>query len=403
MNKKELSELKKNFSDKCGFFTFNHVLRAFVNADKEVTYSDHRLFGLLPSDEQELIMDTLRKGLGGTLGKNQVEYAFPKEAYDENGPQKILHKTLREKLLDDSQNEKFLANITKHIDYVSTFVIITAHCTYTLFRKNKNDELTEDNSDYNFLLTVFCPVETAEDMLVFDDESNNICKRGKTERLISRSPSDGFLFPVLTGNEPDVNGVLCYSSKAAAPNRSIIEDILGCELTYTAKGQKEIFGKVMENIVGEDLDYTIITKVNEKIAEEIKEHRFDEKPAVIDDIKLRDILYDSGVKRERLQDVKKAFTDTVGDKPLTATNLVSTKTVISTPDITINISKTATDKVRPSLIGGRRCLVIDLDDPNIVINGLPTTIAMAEDNVSETAPAQENLSENDTVDEDIEL
>ena len=62
------------------------------------------------------------------------------------------------------------------------------------------------------------------------------------------------------------------------------------------------------------------------------------------------------------------------NKPLTATNLVNTKTVIALPEITVNISKDATDKVRTSLVGGRRCLVIDIDDPNVVINGLPTTI-----------------------------
>ena len=386
MNKKELSDLKKNFSDKCGFFTFNHILRAFIDADKNVKYSDHRLFGLLPPDEQELLMLSLKKALSGTLGKNLVEYAFPKEAYGEGAPQKILFDTLRGKLEDEERNKKFLSNITAHIDYVSTFAVICAHCTYTLFKKNRNDELTEDNSDYNFILTVFCPVEMAEDILIFDDEANEIRKKDKKDRLISPAPCDGFLFPVLTGNEPDVNGVLCYSSKPANPNRSLIEDVLGCEATYTAKGQKEVFGKVLGEIVGDELDYTIITKVNEKINEEIKEHRFDEKPAVIDDIKLRDILYDSGVSRERLQDVKTAFTSTVGDKPLTAVNLISTKTVISTPDITVNISKEATDKVRPSVIGGKRCLVIDLDDPNVVINGLPTTIVMAGEENEEKEP-----------------
>ena len=50
------------------------------------------------------------------------------------------------------------------------------------------------------------------------------------------------------------------------------------------------------------------------------------------------------------------------------------KTVLETPEITINISRDGTDEVRTSVIDGRRCLIIDLDDPSISINGLVTSV-----------------------------
>ena len=106
----------------------------------------------------------------------------------------------------------------------------------------------------------------------------------------------------------------------------------------------------------------------------IDENKYDADLPSIDDIKLRDILYDVGVSDEKLQTVHKVYKDNVGEKPLTAQNLVSSKTVVATPEITINISKEATEKIRTSVIEGRRCLVIDLDDPQIMINGLPTTV-----------------------------
>ncbi|MBQ8613422.1 MAG: DUF4317 domain-containing protein [Ruminiclostridium sp.] len=377
MNKKELAELKKNFDDKCGFFTFNRILRAFVDSDKNVIFKKHSLLGVLPSEEQELITVTLRKGLSGTLGKNLVEYNFPDCEYEEDGAQHILYDILKTKFENDEHTEAFLNNITKNIEYTSTFAIISAHCTYTMFRKDKNDELSEDNSDYNFILTVLCPAEIGEDVLVFDDDANNICLIPKKDRVVSRTPTDAFLFPVLTCGDPDINAVMCYSSKPKEPNKSLVKDVLGCETTFTAQGEKEVFGKVLHDIVGKDLDYTLITTINDKIAEEVKEHRFDSKPTTIDDIKLKDILSESGVDEQKLEKVHKVYSETVGQKPLTASNLVSTKTVVATPDITINIGKSATEKVRTSLIGGRRCLVIDLDDPNIIINGLPTTVELA--------------------------
>jgi hypothetical protein len=42
--------------------------------------------------------------------------------------------------------------------------------------------------------------------------------------------------------------------------------------------------------------------------------------------------------------------------------------------ITVNIKPSAADKVRTSVVGGRRCLLIDLDDPTIEINGLPVRL-----------------------------
>ncbi len=406
MNKKELNDLKKNFDDKNGFFTFNRVLRAFVDADKNVVFKKHSLLGVLPSEEQELITVTLKKGLSGTLGKNLTEYNFPNSQYEDGGAQHILYKILKSKFENDEETEEFLGNITKNIQYTSTFAIIAAHCTYTLFRRDKNDEKSDQTNDYNFILTVLCPVEIGEDVLIFDDDENNICLIPKKSRVISRNPTDGFLFPILTCGDPDINAVLCYTNKPKEPNKSLVENVLGCETTFTAVAEKEVFGKVLSDIVGKDLDYTLITTINDKIAEEVKEHRFDSKPVTIDDTKLKDILIDSGVDEEKLEKVHKTYSETVGSKPLTASNLVSTKTVVATPDITINIGKNATEKVRTSLIGGRRCLVIDLDDPNIIINGLPTTVELtssvnAENNSSvteETVSAESNSDNDDDYD-----
>ncbi len=399
MNKKELNDLKKNFDDKSGFFTFNRVLRAFVDSEKNVVFKKHSLLGVLPSEEQELITVTLKKGLSGTLGKNLTEYNFPDSQYEEDGAQYILYNILKSKFENDEHTEAFLSNITKNIEYTSTFAIIAAHCTYTLFRRDKNDELSDQTNDYNFILTVLCPVEIGEDVLVFDDDENNICLIPKKSRVISRNPTDGFLFPILTCGDPDINAVLCYTNKPKEPNRSLVEEVLGCERSFTAVAEKEVFGKVLSDVVGKDLDYTLITTINDKIAEEVKEHRFDSKPATIDDTKLKDILIDSGVDEDKVEKVHKVYSETVGQKPLTASNLISTKTVVATPDITINIGKNATEKVRTSLIGGRRCLVIDLDDPNIIINGLPTTVELSN---SVTAKSEEKAENPESAEEEYE-
>ena len=94
----------------------------------------------------------------------------------------------------------------------------------------------------------------------------------------------------------------------------------------------------------------------------------------IDRNKLSSILWESGVSQEKLEHLPKVYETAMGDKPLTAVNLIEKKTVVTVPSITVNIKKEAIDKVRTQVIDGRNCLVIDLDDPEISINGISATI-----------------------------
>ena len=88
MNKKEIAEIKKNFSADSGFFTMGKVLSALIDPEINIVYQDTKLSHLLASEELELIMENLKKTLSGTLGKNLREYEFPKEQYEqEDSPQ----------------------------------------------------------------------------------------------------------------------------------------------------------------------------------------------------------------------------------------------------------------------------------------------------------------------------
>lgn len=374
MNKKELLNLKKNFKEDGGYFVFNKILTAFIDGDKNLVGKEIRSFGTLDPDDQELIVDVLKKGISGSLGKNLTEYAFPNETYEEGGAQNILYKTYKDKLENEESVMSFIENVIGKINYLSPFTLFTVHCTYTLFKKNSNDEKTDVTTDYNFLLTAICPVSYGESSLVVDGDDNRICKRRNVDRIVGKVPSDAFLFPILSDGELDINSVLYYSAKPNEPNKSIIEDVLGCTFTMTAEAEKSAFSQVLVDAIGEDLDYSLVTRLNEKIESVIDEKSADDEPATIDNSKLCEILTDLGVDDEAVEEVKGMYDELFGGKEITATNIVKNKTVINTPDVTVTISRKGTDKVRTSVMNGHKCLVIDLDDPNIVVNGLPMTL-----------------------------
>lgn len=381
MNKKELAEIKKNFNENSGLFTINQILSAYIDAGKNVYCKSNRLFSLIPEDEGAVILETLKKVLSGSIGKGLIEYSFPNEAYEEGGSQNTLYKLLNTKLKDETATDSFLSLIAENIEYESAFAVVSGLCTYSIITKNKNDELSENaDYEYNFVVTAICPVNTGSDGLVIDRDNNSIFKKSNTEMLISRTPADGFLYPVFSDRCPDINHVMYFTKTPNKPNISIVNNVLGCEFVMSAQIEKEKFQQVVEAVAGDELDYTVITKVNEKVLEFVEQNKHETEIAVIDDKKLYHILSDSGISEEKLEGLSTVYKETIGNNALTASNLTENKTVVATPEITVNIKNGSADKIRTSVINGRRCLVIDLDDPCITINGISASV-----DVSETA------------------
>ncbi len=373
MNKKEVSEIKKNLSDDSGFFTINSVLTAFIDTDKKVRVCKVRPYTEILSDELDIIRDTLKKVLSTSVGKSFIEYQIPNEQYDQDGIQPLLYNLVKEKFQDDELVENFVNRVAQNIDYTPSFAIISAHCTYTVRVKNKNNDFNEDNTlDYNFMLTAFCQAELSDMGLVFSQDE--LSKKDNTEFVVSKSANDGFLYPTFSDRSPDVNAIMYYTKTYKKPNLSIIEDILGCEFIMSAQSEKAEFQNILKTVVGDDLNYNVITSVNDKIKEIIDFNKNDTETTTIDKSRLKNILHEVGVDNEKLLALDTVYETSMDKNSFTASNIVDTKTVISTPEITVNISQEGVQKIHTSNINGRRCIVIDVDDPSVEINGLPTKI-----------------------------
>ncbi|MBO5449408.1 MAG: DUF4317 domain-containing protein [Ruminococcus sp.] len=370
MNKKELNEIKKNFSDDCGFFTVNRVITAFVDAEKNIKCKTNQLYSIIPQEESELIMANLKKVLSGNIGANLLEYAFPKAAYEEGGAQQFLYSVLKSKLTDGEAVDNFLNAIVEKVEYVSTYTIFAAHCTYSVLNRDKSDVPDGDTYDYNFMITAICPVNLRIDGLVYNDDPTSSIARKKTYDRVVGLPTDGFLFPLFNDRAAGINGVLYYTKNAKKPNTSMIEDFLGCEFVMTAEQEKYTFQKILNNVCGEELDYDLVTLINDKIQIIIDQNAHETEVTTIDNNKLSSILWEAGVSQEKLENFPKIYDKHMGDKPMTAVNLVDKKTVISVPSITVNIGKDAVGKVKTQVIDGRKCVVIKLDDPKVFVNGV---------------------------------
>lgn len=376
MNKKELAEIKKNFNDTSALFTLNRIVTVYIDGNKNIRCKKNDLHINYPEEERSVLMESLGKIFKGNLGKGLLEYAFPSAEYEEDGAQHTLYTAMKTKLADEEAVDKLIVRIVNNLAYEPSYTLMIGHCSYSIITKDKNDEALDDSaSEYNFIVAAVCPANTSDDGLMFDNENNTIIKKANTELIISREPTDGFFFPVFTDRRPDVNSVMYFTKSPKKPNISVVDDVLGCEFVMSAHGEKETFQAVLNDVVGDELSYNVITQLNEKIQEFVTGSKNEPGLPIIDDKKMYNLLSDVGVSDEKLEALPSVYKQKVGDGGvLTATNLVENKTTLATPEITVNISKNATDKVRTTMIEGRRCLLIDLDDPAISINGLTTRI-----------------------------
>ena len=264
-------------------YEINHVVTAFVDAEKNIKCKTNQLYNTIPQDEAELIMINLKKVLSGSIGKNLLEYSFPKDAYLEGGAQPFMYETLQSKLLDEEKVDNFLNAIVEKVEYVSTYTIFAAHCTYSVLRKNKMDEFEDEaDTDYNFIVTALCPVNLRIDGLVYDEQDNSIAKKESCDRIVEL-PSDGFLFPLFNDRAPDINGVLYYTKNAKKPNTSVVEELLGCEFSMTCQNEKETFKDILTSVVGDELDYDLITTVNDKISTFVDQNAHETEIPTIDE------------------------------------------------------------------------------------------------------------------------
>lgn len=371
MNKKEVSEIKRHFTADDGFFNIGKVITAFVDAEKNIKCKSVKSFNLIEDSESELVLNALKKVLSGKVSKNLLEYSFPNPEYAEGGTQNILYEAVKSKLEDERKADALLEHIVRKTDYLSTYAIFLASCSYAVFKKSSDEEkFSDSDSNYNFIVASLCPVEIRMDGLVYDEEANDIIKKPSTDRVVGEAPTDGFVFPAFSEGGADVNHVMYYTKKPKAPNISIIDEVLGCKFIATAIDEKTAFQCVLNNVVADELSFETVTSVNEKIAEVVAQNQDDTEPPVIDKERLSRILTESGVSDGKLEVLDRVFDTMVGETPMRASNLVENKTVLTTPSITVNIKKDGLKKVRCQNFDGKRCIVIDLDDPEVSVNGL---------------------------------
>lgn len=369
MIKQEINELKRLYTpSNC---SITRICGCYVDGEKNKKTEFKEAFLSLPEEEIFKYFELLRKTLSGSLGKNLLNLDFPLASEQEGGTQAALLALRDSKLKDDALIEEFYDRVINTYEYVGNYLILLIHDAYDVPGKTTDGLTMDDASDtvFEYIMCCICPVNLSKPGLSYDNINNEFHSRIRD--WVVEMPETGFLFPSFNDRATDIHSTLFYSKNPEEAHSEFVENILGCTMPLSAGTQKEAFQALIEETLGDEVEYEVVKNIHENLTEMIEEHKEIPEPLTLDKHQVKSLFEKSGVKEEKLTDFDKLYDAAAGeDTSLFVNNVANVRTFeVKTPDVVVKVNPERADLVNTLQIDGKRCLVIEIND-HVEVNGI---------------------------------
>lgn len=369
MIKQEINELKRLYTpSNC---SITRICGCYVDGEKNKKTEFKEAFLSLPEEEIFKYFELLRKTLSGSLGKNLLNLDFPLASEQEGGTQAALLALRDSKLKDDALIEEFYDRVINTYEYVGNYLILLIHDAYDVPGKTTDGLTMDDASDtvFEYIMCCICPVNLSKPGLSYDSINNEFHNRIRD--WVVEMPETGFLFPSFNDRATDIHSTLFYSKNPEEAHSEFVENILGCTLPLSAGTQKEAFQALIEETLGDEVEYEVVKNIHENLTEMIEEHKEIPEPLTLDKHQVKNLFEKSGVREEKLTDFDKLYDAAAGeDTSLFVNNVANVRTFeVKTPDVVVKVNPERADLVNTLQIDGKRCLVIEIND-HVEVNGI---------------------------------
>lgn len=369
MNQKELNEIKSMYkkAEQEGNFVINKIASYYVNSNKEIVYSNVENYGIISEDRCTYFNLSFLSALKGKIGKGNKEYVLTDQSKKD-----IFNELLYSRLNEKDTLDTYVNNIIDNYDYVSNYVIFIGHYTYTVL-EGHNDILEPDDTsneyDYNFIITTICPIEVTNDGFIYKNTDDKGFIADSELKQSVQTPMNGILYPTFSDRTPDTNSVLIFDKTPKKPNTSIVERVCGSSFTYSNETQKATFNNLITNVLGSDVDYELVTDINQTLVEKLDVQKLNTEPATLGKDELVGLLIDAGVNPDNKEYLEKAYEKSFGDTKLDTSALVDNTNKIQTNEFTITFPNEVTGLLKTTVVNGKNCIVIPIDEV-MNINGI---------------------------------
>ena len=369
MNQKELSELRTAYKkeEQNGTFVINKIASYYVSSDKEVVYSNVENYGIIAEDRCTYFNLSFLSALKGKIGKANKEYRLTDQSKRD-----IFDSLLCSRLDEKDTLDNYVNNIIDNYDYVSNYVIFIGYYTYTVLEGHKDalePDDTSDEYDYNFIITTICPIEVTNDGFIYENVDNKGFIADSALKQSVQTPMNGLLYPIFSDRTPDTNSVLVFDKSPKKPNVSIVERVCGSSFTYSNDTQKATFNTMITNVLGSDVDYELVTDINQTLVEKLDVQKLNTEPATLGKDELVGLLIDAGVNPDNKEYLEKAYEKSFGETKLDTSALIDNTNKIQTSDFTITFPNAVSGQLKTTVVNGKNCIVIPIDDV-MNINGI---------------------------------
>lgn len=366
MNKKEISEIKRQFSpSQC---SITRICGCYVDGEKNIKAEMKEAFLSLPEEDMFKYFEILRKGLSGKLGRNLVNVDFPLVEEQVDGAQEFLMRLRNSQLKDDDLLNDFYERVIDSYDYVGNYLILLIHDAYDIPGKASDGISMDDASDevYSYIMCCICPVDLSKPGLGYNEQSNAFQNRRRD--WVVGMPDMAFLFPVFNDRSTDIHSVLMYAKKKF--QSGFIESVFGCGIPLEAEHQRSAFSELVESVLGTKCTCETVKTIYANLRELLEESKDSPDPLVLNKQSMRTLFESSGIDEEDMEALDALYDNLTGGNDLLAANLISEKEFwIELPDAIVKMGADCTEETEIKYIDGRKCLVIGISGA-VEINGI---------------------------------
>ena len=374
MNRKELSEIKRRLDKNKG--NISSIRGCYVTAKGEVVSVFRRPLDTIPEEELKQFFALFRKVLSGTPGKNGIDVVFDADQMTNGEAHPLLMELSRSALSDETAVGTFYQNIIDNYHSEDDFVIMLLSDVYDVPQHASDGTRREDaDTVFTYFICCVCPVKEAKTGLAYsakDQDFRDTC----CGKLVG-SPELGLMFPAFDDRQSNIYNALYFIRNPEEIHQDFVDAVFHTTLPMTGPEQKNAFTDVLQDALKEDLSFSVMQTVNDRLRENIEVKKQDKTAdaPTITAPEVKSILSDCGLPLEKVQAFEDAYESQFGrGVQLNAASIVDTKRMeVRTPNVTIHVDPDFSDMVETRIIDGKKYILIRAEE-TVEINGISVSI-----------------------------
>ena len=375
MNEREVAELRRRFrQDRSGI---SRVRGCYVNENREIVSRFDQSLGVLTQEENEKLLQLLRRTLTGALGKNLLDITFATQQVVHGSEHRRLMDLRASELRDEEALESLFQAMIRALDLEGNYMILLAHDAYDVPYRGKDGEDQADASSevFSYLVCAVCPVKLTKPALSYQVQAGEF--RTRTADWVVSPPELGFLFPAFDDRSANIYDALYYSKDVKNVHEDLIGAVFAAPAPMPAAAQQESFRGVLGEALEEDCCLPVVQAVHDQLCglmEDHKESRAPE-PLTIGKGEVKQALAANGVSQEHIQAFERQYDQAFGpDAQLSPRNLVDPKKLeLKTADVTIKVNPERGDLVQTRILNGVKYILVRVEE-GVEVNGVPVQI-----------------------------